>query len=408
VRKTSSSKPARKKPTAISQRAKNKRQAQQRQKRLLLALGLLFCVGLAAGGYSLHRVYRHLEETQNLAFAEKLAAERAQVEYQAAVAAYEAAKRKAQAAEAQHKARKEQASAHQRPVLAGKPAVDESPAATQAPTPVVHDKPATNAGARARGTQPPRPIDKAAFSRYTPSADKKLIALVIDDIGYQKSEGEATIALPGKVTVAVIPFSPHSKLLAELAFRQGQEVMVHAPMQPKQLKRWGQGLHTGLGEADFKQQLNAMLDETPHHIGLNNHMGSLLTENRQAMNWLMEELPKRGLYFVDSRTSPNSQALAAARAQGIPSVGRDVFLDHNRQREAIRQQFERLVAAAERQGSAVGIGHPYPETLQVLREKMPLLAARGIELVTVSELLNAKRARLTASAADPLPEFKSP
>jgi polysaccharide deacetylase 2 family uncharacterized protein YibQ len=116
-------------------------------------------------------------------------------------------------------------------------------------------------------------------------------------------------------------------------------------------------------------------------------MGSLLTGDAEAMGWLMQALSGYpGLYFVDSRTTELSFAESQAERRGLASARRDVFLDHDRDLASIQARFERLLAIARRRGSAIGIAHPYPETLQVLAKRLPQLARQGVELVPVSTL----------------------
>lgn len=234
---------------------------------------------------------------------------------------------------------------------------------------------------------------KVQFSAYTPPQHSNIVAIVIDDIGYQRAEGERTLALPGKLTLAVLPFTPFAKTLALNAPSHNKEVMLHAPMEPKNLSYWGEGLKSVMSEAELRRDFIAMINDVPNLIGVNNHMGSGLTENNQIMEWLMAELPSRGLYFIDSRTSAQSAAFTAAKKFDVPTYKRDVFLDNSRNLKDIHQQFDKLIETTNKKGMALGIGHPYPETLEVLEQRMPELKALGIELVTVSELLNANSLR---------------
>src|SRR5690606_32302890 len=115
------------------------------------------------------------------------------------------------------------------------------------------------------------------------------------------------------------------------------------------------------------------LASVPHARGVNNHMGSLITRHPGHMTWLMQSLARDGLFFVDSYTHPQSVALEMAREGGIPTARRDVFLDHVPEPEAIAFQFRRLVSRAKRNGQAIGIGHPSPETLEFLQAALPVL-----------------------------------
>ncbi|WJW75552.1 divergent polysaccharide deacetylase family protein [Thiohalobacter sp. IOR34] len=224
------------------------------------------------------------------------------------------------------------------------------------------------------------------------------IALIIDDLGGRRAAGERVIALPGPVACSFLPYATHTPMLARQAHRAGKEVMLHLPMQavePRPLDAGG--LTLDMNRRLFLQTLNDDLARVPHLAGINNHMGSLLTRHPGHMRWLMEALRRQpGLFFVDSRTSRASVARRLAFEHGIPSLSRDVFLDAEPGGEAVRGQFRRLLQRARRQGFAVGIGHPYPDTLKALETLLPALAAEGVRLVPVSELVERQYARDSA------------
>ena len=160
-----------------------------------------------------------------------------------------------------------------------------------------------------------------------------------------------------------------------------------------------------MGEREFRAELDAAIRSIPYVAGLNNHMGSLLTSDPGAMSWLMEGLVARGeLYFVDSRTTKETVAERVAEETGVPSIRRDVFLDNELEPEAIRRQVRRLVALAIERGSAVGIGHPYPETIEVLAEELQRIDDQGIRLVPLSQLTETDRRKKPWHASSfPLP-----
>jgi polysaccharide deacetylase 2 family uncharacterized protein YibQ len=164
--------------------------------------------------------------------------------------------------------------------------------------------------------------------------------------------------------------------------------MLHAPMSNlRQTKLDPGGLTADMTRDEFIRTLRHNIGAIPHVIGINNHMGSYLTQLHAPMNWLMTELKHQQLFFIDSRTSADSQAWEVAQQHGLSSHKRDVFLDHERESDAIEKQFERMVKLAKRRGSALAIGHPYPETLTVLERLVPQLRRQGIELVTIERLL---------------------
>lgn len=240
------------------------------------------------------------------------------------------------------------------------------------------------------------PINCSAWARQLillscfiiPPAYSGQLAIIIDDLGYNSSLGKRTINLPGDFTLAFLPFTPHGRELAEQAHRMGKELILHAPMSNiKALPLGKNALLSGMKPEAFTAALGNMLAEIPHIKGLNNHMGSQLTQEQLPMNWLMSELSERNLYFVDSRTSAASLALQTAKLYQVPSVKRDVFLDNQRDSEIIQRQLHKALTLAQRQGKAIAIGHPYPETLAILEKIQPLLTDYQVELVSVSQLL---------------------
>lgn len=227
------------------------------------------------------------------------------------------------------------------------------------------------------------------------------IALILDDIGNNAELGRRAVTLPGAVTYAMLPHTPHAASLAEQAHSLGKEIILHAPMANQAHFPLGPGALTAeLSHEEFVQTLEESIAAIPHLQGVNNHMGSALTEQEVQMTWTMQALRKHGLYFVDSLTTANSVAGRIAREQNIPTISRNVFLDNETTFENIDREFQRLLTLAEKNGSAVGIGHPYVETLEYLENALPALAERNIELVPVS-LMIARRKAVTNSDVSP-------
>lgn len=217
-----------------------------------------------------------------------------------------------------------------------------------------------------------------------------LIAIIIDDLGNQLSAGRRAIALPAPVACAVMPHTAYGSMLAREAHRSGKEVMLHLPMQSMEMQRIaGPGeISLDNGAPELRQILERNLAAVPHVIGVNNHMGSLITRHPGHMRWLMQAIRERGdLFFIDSFTTPGSVAYAMAREGGVPSARRHVFLDDDPEITAVRRQFERLQTEARRRGFAIGIGHPYPSTLEVLEAGLAGLSADQFRLVPVSEIV---------------------
>ncbi|AWL13226.1 uncharacterized protein HMF8227_02775 [Saliniradius amylolyticus] len=225
----------------------------------------------------------------------------------------------------------------------------------------------------------------ALFSLSANSAD---VALIIDDIGYRQTDA-AAFQLPSEVTFSILPHTPYSTEFAHRAAQQGREVMLHMPMEALAGNKLGPGaLTTELTSPAIQQTLNHALASVPNAVGLNNHMGSRLTQMTRPMTATMEFLRQQQMFFIDSRTTRYSRAETIAQQTGLASARRHVFLDHYQDKRQIRFQFERLIRIAKKHQRAIGIAHPYPVTLEFLSEHLEELQARGIRLLPASELLS--------------------
>lgn len=227
------------------------------------------------------------------------------------------------------------------------------------------------------------------------------VAIIIDDIGNNPDLGNRAISLPGPVTYAILPHTPSGFQLAKKAYYTGKEVMLHAPMESVHKKSLGQGgLTLSMSKEEFLTTLRDNLSQVPFLAGVNNHMGSLLTQHSEPMAWFMDEIKNRDMYFVDSRTSPASIAANVASELDIPYLIRDVFLDNEQSLWSIHKAFNQLLSIARNEGSAIAIGHPYPATLSYLAEAIPTLEKQGITLIPVSEMLTIQ-SRKTLRYLDP-------
>lgn len=227
-------------------------------------------------------------------------------------------------------------------------------------------------------------------SDITPAADSCLpmVAIIIDDMGYHEKIGRGLLALPMDITFSFLPAAPHASELEEKAFQSGRVVLLHQPMQP-QSKKYDPGpgaLLIGQSKDEQRRRFIANVRAVPHAVGVNNHMGSLYTEDRESMDSFMQLVKEQGLFFVDSFTSAGSQAMAAANAVGVPAVKRHIFLDNVRTQDKVCRQLDKLVQSAEENGWAVGIGHPTAATLAGLRNCREKLLKR-VHVVNVQELM---------------------
>ncbi|WP_245921314.1 divergent polysaccharide deacetylase family protein [Bowmanella denitrificans] len=231
------------------------------------------------------------------------------------------------------------------------------------------------------------------------------VVVIIDDMGYRKDDSQA-FALPAEVTFAILPHTPFSQTYADLAKSQRRDVILHMPMEALAGNKLGPGaLTSDMASDSIQHELSAALQSVPNAIGLNNHMGSKLTQLSQPMDVTMRFLRERQMFFVDSRTTRFSKAEQIAHRHGVLSAHRHVFLDHIQSEEHIQAQFERLIRIARKYPYAIGIGHPYKETLVFLQTRLPQLEEMGIELLPISELMREKHLALAEQAvSQPLTE----
>lgn len=219
-----------------------------------------------------------------------------------------------------------------------------------------------------------------------PSFGAKL-AIIIDDIGYRQTD-EAVLTLPNSITLSVLPHTPLGQKLAQKAHSNGHEIMLHLPMQALNGKDLGPGgLTNQMTKQQINQQLTSAMANIPFAKGANNHMGSLLTQLQDPMLWVMENLKRNNLYFVDSMTTRYTKAGENAEALGVPTLRRQVFLDNDISEAGLKRQFAFLIAKTKKEQQVIAIAHPYPETIHFLKQNLDKLEEAGIELVRTSHLL---------------------
>jgi hypothetical protein len=219
--------------------------------------------------------------------------------------------------------------------------------------------------------------------------DKPEVAIIVDDLGYQKEIAERILNLNYPITISVLPFLSHSQSVAQMGKEKGMTVLLHLPMEPHNSSvNPGKGaIFSTMSEEDIRNKVSSNLLSFPDIDGVNNHMGSKITENEEIMRIVLTEIKKRGIFFVDSMTSPNSIGYRLSKEMGIKTAYRSVFLDNEKDIDYIRNQVNLLKEYAIRNGSAIAIGHPYCNTVEVLNEMDVLLESEGIEIVKLEELL---------------------
>lgn len=234
-------------------------------------------------------------------------------------------------------------------------------------------------------TKPPLP---KAVKTYNGKTGR--VVIIIDDMGMTHGRDAQVVAMQGPLTLAYLPYAPGVREAAAKARAAGHELLVHTPMEPMdgRLDMGSIALRTGMEEAAFKTILETqVLTAFEGYIGINNHMGSRLTQDRESMEWVMEVLKAKGLVFVDSITINTSIAAATAQSFGVPFAERDVFLDHFDTEVSVHKALAELERRAKEQGYAIAIGHPKAHTIAALQKWLPGIKERGLELVPVSKVL---------------------
>ncbi len=233
---------------------------------------------------------------------------------------------------------------------------------------------------------PPPPVIRRPESQ---AGRPPRVAIIIDDMGYDLAMGRRLTRLDPAITFSFLPFSPFKQKIMNAALQAGHEIMLHLPMEPKEYPRVKPGPGALLAEMspdELITQLERDLDDVGHVKGVNNHMGSRLTALDAKMRQIFSILKKRGLFFIDSRTTADTVCRPSANLLHLPFAQRDIFIDHADDRIFIRNQLKQLVKRAKKQGYAIGIAHPHPKTVEVLEEMLPEIETQ-VELVPASQVV---------------------
>jgi polysaccharide deacetylase 2 family uncharacterized protein YibQ len=220
------------------------------------------------------------------------------------------------------------------------------------------------------------------------------LAIVVDGCGYDPTRDAEWLKFPEKVTLAIIPFGPSSRRLAQSAHERGFGVLIHVPMEPEgnvSDRTDGFRLRRDMSGEEMGALLGKMIEENPWAKGVSNHMGSAFTADPESMATFVSLLKSRKLFLLDSMTSSRSIAVKAALQGGIPAVRRDVFLDAEMQPEELRLQWKKTMAIAKEKGAAVLVCHGRRESLRTILDLVPDLEAEGVRAVTLAELLLGER-----------------
>lgn len=227
------------------------------------------------------------------------------------------------------------------------------------------------------------PAHKPPFWGTTPK-----VVLIIDDMGISQKRTADIASLHYPLTVAFLTYGTNLQKQIENSQKAGQEIMLHTPMEALgKVEVAPDVLTTEMSVDEIKRNFKIMLDKFPGILGINNHMGSKLTEDLPRMNAVMEVLKERNMFFLDSKTSAKSRAEEAARAAGIAYAHRHVFLDNNNDKTYILGQLDKVEKLAKKNGYAIAIGHPKSQTYAALKEWLPKMKDKGLELIHLSKAI---------------------
>jgi len=220
------------------------------------------------------------------------------------------------------------------------------------------------------------------------------VAIIMDDIGFNLAKTKRIAALPVKLTGAIIPMTPRARESAEVLFKSGKEVFLHFPMQPiykmPEVIEYSMAIRTETTPAQAAEFTEKSIAMIPHIVGVNNHEGSLATENMAQMEAIMPVIKRHNLVFVDSGTTNNTIAWKAAHNAGLKWAKRNYFLDNVRTKPAVTEAFLKAIAMARNRGEVVIIGHPHDVSLEVLEEQIPKAMQEGVIFVWATQITRVK------------------
>ena len=235
------------------------------------------------------------------------------------------------------------------------------------------------------------PAEEKEKEAVPPSPPENRVAIIIDDMGDSLEVLQEICDLDQPITISILPYSAHAEETARVAHENGLEVMLHLPGESLNHEE-GNSSTIGLIKSDMsEEEVRSLVEESlsrvPYIKGVNNHMGSKITQEEPIMRPILDLLKSRKLYFLDSRTTAESVAFDLAREMGLRTAYRNVFLDSSVGVDYSKKKIIDLFKFSQKTGKAIGIGHPFPETLQALRENIHLLKKYKVRPVFVSEII---------------------
>jgi len=225
------------------------------------------------------------------------------------------------------------------------------------------------------------------------TAGHPMIAVVIDDMGIDRRRSAQAAAFSKPLTLSYLAYARNLAKQAATARAAGHELLLHVPMEPRnrKLDAGPDVLLVDIEPDELRKRLNRGLDRFDSFVGINNHMGSRFTADAVGMTIVMEELKRRGLLFLDSRTTGGTVGPQVARRFGVPFAQRNIFLDNVNEVEAVNARLGDLERLARRNGFAIAIAHPRDATLKALAVWLEEVETRGFVLVPLSTVVLARR-----------------
>ena len=214
------------------------------------------------------------------------------------------------------------------------------------------------------------------------------ISIIIDDLGYDLEIVQRFLELDLQLSLSILPLAPHTDAIVKEGHKKNFELMLHLPMEPENFPGVNPGpgaLFADMKNDEIRRIIDSHLQQVTGARGVNNHMGSHFTQNRNKMAVVLGALKKKNLFYIDSRTTKETVAFILAREMGVPTANRNVFLDNDLSPRALSFQMQRLMGMARTSGAAIGIGHPHEKTLELLKAYVPRVKSE-FQVVRAAEL----------------------
>lgn len=234
------------------------------------------------------------------------------------------------------------------------------------------------------------PKDNAVSNEQNSTKARSHVSVIIDDMGRDVKTAEKFLALPYPLAFAVLPHEPHAQKVARMVKEKGKILLLHMPMEPHGYPEVKPGPGALLLSQSPEKQHRLFLEalrRVPGAIGVNNHMGSRFTEDREAMTHFLSWIKEEGLFFVDSRTTPKTVACEVANQLNVPCLERNVFLDHKLTEGSVMTQLDELAQRASKQGYALAIGHPHDITYRILANNLAHFAENGVTPISLAQYM---------------------